>query len=241
MQVQSQVGPVATTQSIAPGSVVALRSGNLGDTIVSELHGRFYEQTYRNNLFSTSMSATGALTALSSANQTVANGLSATLATAAASTPILGIWNPATSSINAVILQATLGITQTALTVTGAGGFIWAVFTGNSNITTGSTPVNRKTLTASGSQCKGMSGNVALTGLTNIGVALATSALNGGSIYNVSEASTASGFVTQAVGYTENIDGSIIVPPGGVLALYATTTPVALSAVGSLLWEEVPV
>ena len=37
------------------------------------------------------------------------------------------------------------------------------------------------------------------------------------------------------------IDGAFVVPPGGVLALLATGTPVAISAASSLLWEEIPV
>ena len=45
---------------------------------------------------------------------------------------------------------------------------------------------------------------------------------------------------TQQVSFIEQIDGAVIVPPGGVLALLATATGVAHSAVSSLLWEEVP-
>jgi hypothetical protein len=237
MQIQTQVGPIATTQSIAPGSIAAVRSGNLGDTIVSELHGRFYEQAYRLNLYSAGMTT---LTSISNATFTTATGMSATLGTAATGTPVIGIWNPSTSTINAVILQATLNVTLTALTATGAGGFVWGVFAGNGALTSGNAPINRKTLTAGGSQCKNLSG-LALTGLTNVGVVVAASTLNGGPIYNVSEVGTAAGFHTVALTSVENLDGSIILPPGGVLALFATTTPVALSAVGSLLWEEVPV
>jgi hypothetical protein len=37
-----------------------------------------------------------------------------------------------------------------------------------------------------------------------------------------------------------NIDGSIIVPPGGVLALLNTTSTTTCSAVSRMLWEEVP-
>jgi len=236
MQVQTQVGPIATSASIAPGTVVAMRSGNLGDTIMSELHGRFYEQTYRANVYSGGLT----LTSISNATFTSGTGGSGTLATAATGTPIIGIWNPLASTINAVVLQATLGVTLTALTATGAGNFLWYVYTGNGAISTGTAPVNRKTLTASGSQCKNLSG-LALTGLTNTGILLGASALNGGPIYNVSEIATAAGFHTLASSYTENFDGAIVIPPGGILALYATTTPVALSAVSTLMWEEVPI
>ena len=39
--------------------------------------------------------------------------------------------------------------------------------------------------------------------------------------------------------WVENFDGSLIVPPGAVLGLFSNTTPVAVSAAGTLLWAEV--
>jgi hypothetical protein len=45
--------------------------------------------------------------------------------------------------------------------------------------------------------------------------------------------------MTSYSGGVENFDGSLIVPPGGVLALMAVTTPVAQSAVAGIVWEEV--
>lgn len=218
------------------GSTIDARGGRLGDTIVSELNGRFYEQTYRGNTYSTGMQ----LTSISNATFTTADGLSGTLATAATATPILGIWNPTTSNVYAVMLQATLGVVETALQATGCGAFVWAGFTGQSAITIGSqaTPVNRKTLLPSGSQIKGLSG-LALTGLTLTGNFIAASALGGGSSTNASTLQTAAGFNTQQVSYTENLDGSLIVPPGGILALFCSSTPVAHSAVSSAMWEEI--
>jgi hypothetical protein len=78
-----------------------------------------------------------------------------------------------------------------------------------------------------------------LTGLTNNLVVRGASALGGGSSANFSFVGTAVGQATSNVPSVENIDGGIIVPPGSVLALLATTTPVAHSAAGMLLWEEV--
>jgi len=43
----NQVGPSLA----ADGSVIPVRAGKLGDTIVSELQGRYGEQSYRGNLF----------------------------------------------------------------------------------------------------------------------------------------------------------------------------------------------
>ena len=50
-----------------------------------------------------------------------------------------------------------------------------------------------------------------------------------------------SGQATVNVSSVENFDGSLIVPPGGVLALLGHTTPVAHSAAAEILWEEVSV
>lgn len=52
MLIQNQVGPVAATQSIGAGTLAPMRAGNLGDAIISELHGRYYETTYRRAMFS---------------------------------------------------------------------------------------------------------------------------------------------------------------------------------------------
>jgi hypothetical protein len=230
------VGPSAA--SSADGSNVS-RAGRQQDLIVSELHGRFYEQVFRGNTYSTGMQ----LTSISNATFTTATGLSGTLGTAATATPIVGMWNPTTAT-NAVILQATLATTLTALQNTGTGGFVWAVFTGNTaggiTVANQATPVNRKTLLASGSSMKGLSG-LALTGLASAGTFLSASTLEGGSSYNIALLGTAAGFVTTLSADTENFDGSLIVPPGGILALFCATTPVAHSVTSSLMWEEVPV
>lgn len=220
------------------GQNITLGVGEYSDALISDLMARFYELNYRGQLFSTGMQ----LTSISAATFTAGDLLSATLATAATGTPIVGLWNPASSTVNAVILQAQLAVVETALTATGPGGYGWAVFSGQAAITVSgqAVPVNRKNFAASGSQCKGLSG-LALTGLSSIGAYLAASALCGGSVYNVSEAATAAGFHTQQTSGVENIDGSIIVPPGGILALFCATTPVAHSAASSLIWAEVPV
>lgn len=212
--------------------------GEFTDLLVSELQARFYEWNYRGNVFSTGMQ----LTSVSNATFTTADALSATLSTAATSTPIVGLWNPLTSTVNAVILQATMDMVMTALQATGPGGYVWVGYAGNSAITVASqaAPVNRKTLVAAGSQCKGLSG-LALTGLAAVGNLLGASALSGGAAYNASLLGTAAGFMTQAANATENIDGSIIVPPGGILGLFCGTTPVAHSAAASLTWAEIAV
>jgi len=234
MPLQTQVGQ----QRGANASYLSARSGILGDLIASELHGRFYEANFQGNLFSVGITATS----IANATFSTATGLSGTLGTAATATPVIGLWNPSASNVNAAILQAMLAGFITASTVTGTGGLVWCVFTGNPNITVASqqVPLNCKTLAASGSQMKGLN-TLALTGLSNVGTYLRASALQAGPQTNYSQVGTAVGFPNgNGVPSVENIDGSIIVPPGGILALFTTATPVAISVATGLTWEEVP-
>jgi hypothetical protein len=227
LAVTGQVGEV----NIAGGTQTSPnRQGNQGDVIVSELNGRFYEQNARGRTYSGGMT----LTAINNVTFT-----SATLG--ATCTPIAGVWNPPTSGVNLEMLQAILALAITAATSTGGGPFVWAVSVGNNAALTAALVAwNRKTLSQSGGQGKNLAG-VALTGLTTNLVVVGASALQGGSAGNYSQVDTAVGFSPGASGTTsENLDGQFIVPPGGILALLATTTPVAHSAASNLLWNEVP-
>ena len=217
-------------QLLADGSLANFRGGRLGEGIFSELHGRFYEQNFRQTLYAGGMSA---LTAVAAATFTTAT-LGATC------TPIAGLWNPVSSTVNLVILQASLSMTITSLTNTGVAPYAWAFSVGNGVISTGNIPWNRRTLVKSGSQAKDMSG-LALTGLTNNLVVAFGSSLSGGNVFNTGSIGTQVGFQTVHNSSVENLDGSIIVPPGGVIALLSTSTGAAHSAVSQLLWEEVPI
>ena len=53
---QAQVGPQSAA-SIGVNTITNLRSGQLGDLIVQDLHGRYYENTYRGNMFSVAAQA----------------------------------------------------------------------------------------------------------------------------------------------------------------------------------------
>ena len=226
---QLQTGPAQYSK----GSVAATRGGNLGDLIASELHGRFYEQNYQGNLFSIGCmpATTAAPTPLSAA----------TILLTASAQPIVGLWNPLNSLVNAVILQAMLVDVINNVTSVAPGSFVWAASLGNSSLTAGLSPWNRKTLSQSGSQVKGFSLSTAslLTGLTNNLV-----------IFDAAEFNVASGLLTTTVAASTptpsvsgiaNIDGNIIVPPGGVLALLNTVSSITHSVTARLLWEEVPV
>lgn len=220
--VSGQVGPQAVADGVTSQP---FRQGKAGDIILSELHGRFYEQVYRGNVFGNGVTALTALTAN-------------TITLTAATTPILGVWNPPTSIVNLILLQATLASGINAAAATGPGAFVWAASNGNTGISTGSAPVNHKTLTAVGSQAKGMA-FVALTGLTNNLVLLEAADFPNPTI--ITTAAVPTSVQTPTVSYTQNLDGSFIVPPGGVFALLNTASTTTVSVTGRLLWDEVPI
>lgn len=222
---RGRVGP----DTLADGADARIRLGKSAEQIVAELHGRWYEPNYRGTVYSAGMG----FTSISNATYTVAT-------LTASATPIVGVWNPSTSLYNLVILYATLGVGVTALQATGTGPFVWCMSTGNGAISTGAQPLNRKTLALAGSTARDMT-NVALTGLTNNLVQRFASSLGGGSNVQAAFLQTQAGAVTPQVSSVEQIEGSIIVPPGGVLALLAAATGVAHSASSGLVWEEVPV
>lgn len=219
----------AGARTISDGATEDVRLGRTAELIVQELHARYFETNFRGAVYSDGMG----LTSISNSTFTV-GGIGAT------TTPVTGVWNPTTSGVNLVIIEATLGLTMTALAATGPGGFTWALSANNSALTLGATPLNRKTFVNAGSSAKGLT-NVALTGITNALVAKFGSSLGGGSAENVSFTATAVAMQTMAVSSKEQFDGTLIVPPGGVLALLANTTPAAHSACSAIVWEEVPV
>lgn len=220
MQIQGSVG--APSASFAPGSTPTMRQGQLGDLVVSELHGKYYEQNYRGNLYSAGMTSTAL-----SAN---------TITLTATTTPIIGVWNPVGSGKNLVILKAKCQMTVAGNSAVAPGAFVWATSIGNAAISTGITPLNRSTLAAAGSVGKGFNISTALTGLSaNLVIQNAA----GFGTLLAAQGATASPIISGDP--VEEFDGSLIVPPGGVLALLNTVSTTTISVASMLLWEEVPI
>lgn len=219
MQLQGQVG--APLQSLGTGVAANFRQGQLADVIVSELHGKFYESTYRGTTYSTGMTGTAL-----SAN---------TITLTATTTPIIGLWNPASSQVNLVLNKAKCIIVAAGANAVAPGAFVWATSVGNGAITTGLNPLNRKTLVAAGSSAKGFNITTALTGLTNpLVIQMAASF---GTLIAAQGATATPMISGDAV---EEFDGSFIVPPGGVLALLNTVSTTTVSVASMIMWEEVP-
>src|SRR5436305_9817182 len=84
---QLQVGQ----QFLADGAINTQRSGKQGDTVCSELHGRYYEQAYRGNIFHVGIQTVATTTV----------GLNATYTG-------LCLSNPVGSPVNLALLKCTM-------------------------------------------------------------------------------------------------------------------------------------
>ena len=219
MQVQVLTGQ----QNNPDSSVIVQRGGKQGDGIVSELHGKYYEQAYRGNLF---ILDSGAIT-LASTYTTASAAGTAKL--------ICGIFNPTGSGKNVVVLGAmTCLISGTStgefvynaqtfpagvsVTVTASGGTIRSsvintIAVGSASVCT---PQNAVVITRS---------DAATTALTQIGTCGGTAAIAAGAgIYSV----------------YDDVAGKIIIPPGTVFGISQIGAGTG-AAYGTLYWEEVPV
>ena len=227
MLIQGSVGAPAANSS--PGTNPTMRQGGQGELIVQELHGRFYEQAYRNSLFSFGMGTT----ALVSQNA-IATGV------AAAAQPVLGVYNPSSSTVNLVMLKCILKCFPNNLTSGAApSGWTWLVSTAQSAISTGSNPWNAKTMGQAGSAAKAFAVSTALTGMVgNLTVYGGADFDTFGALTYTTLGSTA---LAISAGGAHEFEGSIIVPPGGVLALMNQASSTTFSVTGRILWEEVPI
>ena len=214
---EGKVGP----RTLGDGAQAELRLTRGGASVFANAHGQYYEPNYRNALFSVGMTSTAL-----SAN---------TVSLSATTTPIIGVWNPPTSTVNLVLLKAKCVITNTAASAVQPGAFMWATSIGNAGITTGLNPLNRKTLSQTGSQAKGFNITTALTGLTNA-LVLQNAAAFGTLV--APQGVTPTPFLSGDG--VEEFDGAYIVPPGGVIALLNTTSTTTVSVASMLMWEEVP-
>lgn len=212
MLIQGEVGP-GSSSSLAAGSTPNIRQGQLGELVVSKLHGSFYETNYRGAMFTTFINA---LTIASTHATPIAAGTG---------TPIVGIFNPANSGKNIVLVR----IQQATTSGTPGGPLIWNIIPNPQNITATSTAAfNNASLAQSGSVTR-IFNNTALTAST-----VGTAFRNAGGMAAVA----ATGNILT---YTEMYDGSLIVPPGTMIALAATATGTSHVINVFAEWEEIPI
>jgi hypothetical protein len=212
MLIQGQVAPIASTQSIAPGTQAPIRTGNLGDLIVSELHGRYYESTYRRAVFSVCSTA---------AQATVAVGTTASYTG-------LYIQNPVGSTVNLVLLKANVGATAPASAA--AAVVLETGYNASTNITYGGALVPTPNFTGTGASCTAVCGQGSAT--------LPTAAVAKVFLATAGTLASASQPIVPAI--VVDLEGAIILPPGAYAAFCTTAINTAAWWFG-LTWEEVPI
>jgi hypothetical protein len=217
MLIQNQVGPVATTTSISAGLQAPARAGQLGDTIVSELHGRYYETAYRRALFTAGVST-----------------LIATATTASPSTTITGaqvLYNPIGNTNNVVINKVSLGFALANLA--GVVGIATGINTGTaiSGTLTATTATAKNVFLGGGSPTAASYASASITLPTAVTLV---------SILATTGSAATTAFAINP-GTLYDFEGSIVLPPGGYATIWSNFVIPASSMLSTFTWEEVPI
>lgn len=210
MQVQGTVGPVASTASLSSGLQANVRLGNMGDTIMSYLHARYYEATYRKARFH---AATQAVTALSAGLGTTYTGLV--------------ISNPINSTVNLVLGK--VGWTFIVVFAAVAGIGIACGYNSGTNVTHTSAVTPRSNFFNTGTTGQGLADVSATLPTAPFYTHILGAGLTGAVTTIPSLGPT-----------NWDAEGDIILPPGGYCAFVASAVSAASSFWGSMSWEEVP-
>lgn len=209
------------------GSNVTLGFGEFSEALVTELMARYYQQTYRGNKYTCSAAGGGV--------QLAATHL---FSTAIASfTPILAVYNPLTSKVNLAIDHLWVGLSSAPLaTATQTGSFLLVVGSGQSITNAQSaTPVNNFTLKAAGSSAIGIT-NAAMAGAVGNATLLRPVSGDAELVTTTANATGLLGSIN-----VEDIAGSIIVPPGGYLAIANGVSNAVAGhlVVAGITWDEI--
>src|SRR2546428_5855215 len=210
MLIEGVVGP----QAKADGAILQPRLTKTGELGMSEVHARYQEACLRGNTF-----------VASSGSVTITTPQNISPLPAGTGQPIIGLFNPAGSGKNLVLLAT---YTYHASGTPG-GPLLWNVIPAPAGITAaGGAAMNSFTFQTSGSVAK-VFANTALTGSS-----VATAARIIGGMTAVA--------ITSALGtFYEMIEGSSIIPQGAFAGIAALATGTAHIVQAAMTWEEVPV
>jgi hypothetical protein len=218
-------GTVGAPSNISAGDGVSLPllQGKQAEAVVTELHGKYYTQTYRGNLY-------WAATAFAGVTLTIATGTS----------PTFVIWNPQGSGKNCVL--ANIIITPTTAMTTASGyGYAWLINTGSALGTAAPFSAFTQITATRGSgnlgQPAGQNSSVVLVAsaatLTTGGTAMRG---NGGSAGTLA----ITGPATQPI-IREDFDGTIMLPPGSAFIVGTTIATSGQTATNvAATWYETP-
>lgn len=211
MLVQNQVGPIAVATSIPPGVQAPGRAGQLGETIVSELHGRYYETNYRRNVFSV-------------ANQAVTT---TTVGLALAYTGLC-LSNPVGSTVNLSLLK--VGFSFIVAFPAAASVALALGYNSGTNVTH-TTPVTPR------SNFFGVGASP--VALADVSATLPTAPFYTHFLgTGLTGAITTIPHIAPTI---TDLEGSVILPPGAYAIIATSTVSGTSGFWGSFCWEEIPV
>lgn len=206
-------GQVGQQGPIASGTPqIAVRQGNYGELIATELNPAYYEQALRQNVFSVAQVSATAAIALAAGGAT------------------LVLFNPNNSGKNLALIDVVLTIeAQTAATQIESFYLAGAATGATQTLTTPLTP--QPALVGSGATAQGKA--LVSSTFSNIAVPLRY-------IGSFAQAATATSGVATIVSMKDEIKGAIIVPPGSYVGIYGLTggTVGDLSIAASMTWME---
>ena len=199
-------------QNNSDGRVVTARGGKQGEQMVSGLHGRYYEQTYRDNVFSGSV-----------VGQVTSAGLSTTYTG-------LVLANPVGSTVNLSIISA--GYSFIVAFAAGAHVGLLAGYNGTTNVThTAAVTVrSQKFVTSAAGNARGLLDSSATLPTAPIVNLIFGSGLTG-AITTVPHLGPS----------LVNVDGQIVLPPGAYCGFYTSTASGTAGGAFSFVWEENPI
>lgn len=211
MAIQSQAGSLVSQRQ--PGGTPNNAGGTFGEGLISGLTPRYYSLVKNGRVFS-----------VSSLNQ-----IPTAYVGAAAGAPVIGLWNPQSSGVDLVLLQARTTIRTTGTTGVAAAMNFWAVNQGGVAVT-GAQTLARNMY----SQVQSGSAAYATVGVFATGALAATLIAPSISIsINTPLADIFANLV-------DDINGAIVVPPGCFLG-YGLTTTTSCAMDTALIWAEIPV
>ncbi|MEI6557969.1 MAG: hypothetical protein WCO00_06145 [Rhodospirillaceae bacterium] len=214
MLFQGTVGQPSNS-SLGAGSNPTVRQGQLGDLVVSELHGRYYEGSYRKSRFGGSMQAV------------LATATIAGLSTAITGTSVLA--NPNGSAVNLVLEKFGVGFVLAP-----AAPLVYGIATGQSGTALAGT------LTSLNPKSKFLGSGISPVGQLYASAAITLPAAPTVDVVLGQLDTGAITTMTSATGLFD-LEGQIVIPPGGYAVFWTSAALLASAHIASWSWEEVPV
>ncbi len=219
MQISGTVLNPGST-NLPDGQAPYVGLGRQSEQLVSGVHGKYYANNYRGNMYYATNAAAGAAFSIFSA------------------TTFIGLFliNPQGSGKNLSIARVTLGMNTAAGTASSGWGYAWLNNAGTGLINTQITAIAPITATRGSCIC-GPAGQG-----SSVAIAATTATLAAALVWGrCASFTTANGAVTVQMASTlvEDLDGTMIVPPGTMWALTSAILT-GLTGTGTITWEELP-